>query len=649
MLETISISCPKCGGTTEISVSRSKTREQTFAATSCRQCRAGFIAFTQEDGRILLLDGAAMRDATQQGQPQILAVIQPPAGKSGYRVEPPDYLGIFDRGSPPAAPPPGVSDEELRAKVVSSDRFLRRPDGSARPPAEAARSVGWRSVWVAQLNEALRTRLAGPPPLTFPPAIFISYRWGTHAENMWTAGLVRDLQARGYPVVFDRNEPGEPDVPRLVSRIADCRYFIAILDAGYLERIGRGETGERTKDGWVWDEYNTACSFSNAKQLRILGFLRAGTDLPNGFLEPVPGTPGNVLDVRTPGQLAHVLDDAFPPIGQRPDEASIDQARALLARSHEHVCAGRFESALADANSLTAILPGLIDGPAQRVRVALRAGWAAEGLAAAEEALGLAPQSRELLRAAGSFAAVAGQPRRAAQYLGAFLEAYAQEDRESAGSAHFALGSSLDDLDQVYPAIAHLEVARRVAPAAPGLLNTLGFVYRRAGETETAIARLKAGLDLDPSNVDLLVNLTAAAIEHGRPTDARAALDRLRAAAPERPEIAGFDQLIARMGNGALTGKGLRLLPVISAPKGSRWVTCSECDARVPLEPNGALCARCGSVTTLQPEPCPCCTARGRAIVAPGVQMSCPYCRRGRIAAEPGPSAEDRQGGPRAP
>lgn len=36
----------------------------------------------------------------------------------------------------------------------------------------------------------------------------------------------------------------------------DARYFAALLESGYAERLGYGERSESIKDGWGFDEYN---------------------------------------------------------------------------------------------------------------------------------------------------------------------------------------------------------------------------------------------------------------------------------------------------------------------------------------------------------------------------------------------------------
>lgn len=637
MLRQITIECPKCRQSTGIAVATPDEKETTFSTTACRKCRAPFVTATQKDGRILILDPAAAPGPSGLGMPNVLAIIGADPTRSGYRIKPPEHLGIFDRGVPLDEPEgeEGVSDEDLlRTGVTTSDRFLRRPDGSRRPPAEAAKYVGWRSVWVAQLNEALRSRLAAPPPLSFPPAIFISYRWGTEAENEWTARLAQELKSRGYPVVFDREEPKDLDVPELVSKIADCRYFLALVDPGYAERIGgAGADEDAIKDGWVFDEYNTAAFLSNHDQIRILGLWRAGASLPRGFREPAPGVPGNVLDVRTPEQLSAVLDDAFPPITDAPSVETVQRARSLLRESYQHVCAGRFQEAFVLAEELTALLPEAIDGPAQKLRIALQAGSSEAALAAAEEALALAPESPELLVAAGTSACGAGCHRPAVEYLGRFLEARGEESRPWEAQAHLALGSSLDEFDQVHPALAHLEVARSLAAPNADLLNTLGYVYRRAGEPERAVERLQEGLRLDPSHAALLVNLTNALAESARYPEARVALAELAARVPDHPAVRALGPVLDRAEE--TLEEPPQLIPQVLARDGCRWIVCDECEARVPVEPEGvALCARCGSALPVAQRVCPLCQSDGRVFPAPlpGVSFQCPYCRQGKVS-----------------
>ena len=632
MLDTITIPCPKCHQTTPLAVASPGGTEPTGSTSACRACRARFLTFTQPDGRILIIDGESM----EGGAPKVLLVLTP-VSRSGYRIVPPEHLGIFDRGFPhQKRQPTGASDDDLKSQVFSEEKVLYRPDGSSRPPKEAAKLVGWRAVWVAQLNEALRDRLEGPPPLSYPPAVFVSYRWGTQAENDWTAELAARIAARGYPVIFDREKPAELDVPVMVSQIADCRYFLAVLDPGYVERIGTGATNEASKDGWVFDEYNTAAFLSNHGQIRILGLLRRGDQLPSGFRQPEPGRPGNVLDVRSSERLALVLDEVFPPIENAPDAATAARARTLLRESHEELCAGRYQEAFDKAQELAQLLPVAVDGLAQQVRVALRAGAAEVGWEAAEAALQLAPNSRELRLAAGSFAGDIGRHREAVIHLATLLQSPGDDPSLDLAAAHSALGNALDEFDQVYPALAHLELARKLRPESPTIRNTLGYVYRRAGEPDSAVQCLREGLTLAPGDAQLLENLWAALIESRRFAEARDTLAQL--AGTGHQDIAG---MAVTLETAAKSRGATRLVKQYRIPESPVWVKCTDCAARIPLSGPGAdVCVRCGSAFAVREDDCSTCGFDGRiAPAAPGLAFECPYCRQGQLglAAAPKP------------
>jgi len=115
----------------------------------------------------------------------------------------------------------------------------------------------------------------------------------------------------------------------------------------------------------------------------------------------------------------------------------------------------------------------------QKIRVAFAAEWHEGGLASAEAALELAPESSELLLAAGLFASGARQPQRAIAHLALLLEMDTKAGSDNA-QARYTLGSALDDVNQVYAGIAHLEICKRLAPESADVANTLAFVQRRA-------------------------------------------------------------------------------------------------------------------------------------------------------------------------
>ena len=632
VLETIAIDCPVCGRPTDLSISRpdaSDAEPTSFATTRCRSCHAPFITLTQLDGRIFILDASAPPDPADPRGPTVLAELAPPPTRSGYRVTPPERLDLFSRGRP-QPPRVGLSDADLHGgHAVSLSGLLHHPDGSPRVPADAARVVGWRSVWVAQLNEAIEDRLAAPPPLSFPPTIFISYRWGTDAENVWVATLARELKSRGYPVTFDRDEPGEVNVPELVSRVADCRYFVAILDPGYGARIGEDDSG-RVQDGWVFDEFNTAARLSNAGQLRILGFFRNGRLLPRGFRWPEDGTPGNTVDVSTPDRLALVLDDVFPRV-EGPDEATALRARSLLGQSHAHVLQGNFQEGYDCAAQLTALLPGVVDGPAQQIRVALAAGSAQIALDSAEAALTLAPRAQELLLVAGTSAGDTGDHLRAVRYLSLFLERSDGTTSAEDAIAHQALGSALDELGQVDAAVAHVELARRANPRNPRTLQTLAYILRRADRADEAAACYRDAFTESP-DASLLVMLAATEVERGAFESAAAIAAQLDAHQPGSTAVEQLREVLRVSTPDAPPAFIERVVPA-----GRNLVSCDACAAslRVSDDEPVSLCARCGASQDDATGLCPCCGSDGRAYPTLPVPVLCPFCRHGSLTLQP--------------
>jgi len=205
----------------------------------------------------------------------------------------------------------------------------------------------------------------------------VSYRWGSTEENAWVAALAVELKRRGYPVIFDQDQPqgDNVDVPGMVSRLAECRYVLCVIDPGYVERLGH-EPGSSTKDGWVFDEVNTASAFSNAGRLALIGLLRDGDQLPQGFSFMGPNQRGNSVDVRGSNRLAAFLNDVLPELPGEHDTATVAAARAALADSHAAYLAGDPERAFAEAARVTALLPDAPDGYAQTIRLALRPAWA---------------------------------------------------------------------------------------------------------------------------------------------------------------------------------------------------------------------------------------------------------------------------------
>ena len=196
--------------------------ERKFSFTHCRVCGKPIITSTEPDGTVQLHDLPP-----DQGSPTEEPRDDPirPASRD-------DVLS-----SPPRIPAQAVAEFQYaddvpdEQRIVPFSQVLKRQDGTRRTHEEAVKIYGDRGTWVAELNEALEARLRGAQPLSVPPRVFISYRWGSQEQNTWVEQLALELRSRGYFVAFDRTDckPGI-SVPEFVSNLAGCQTFLAVLD-----------------------------------------------------------------------------------------------------------------------------------------------------------------------------------------------------------------------------------------------------------------------------------------------------------------------------------------------------------------------------------------------------------------------------------
>ncbi|HJU55391.1 MAG TPA: toll/interleukin-1 receptor domain-containing protein [Pyrinomonadaceae bacterium] len=191
------------------------------------------------------------------------------------------------------------------------------------PRDEAIKAAGVRGWEIARLNQLLNEVLANTSePPAKPFIIFVSYRWESQAHQAWVKRLVNDLQARGYDVYLDQNIQAEREeplpVPELISLLARSNRFLMVLSEGYLERIEPNDERGSIKDGWVWDEYQTAIHLANLGRIKSWLVAWRSGKLPDWVKEE------QVWDFRDDAQYEAVMNAAFPPqmvriIGVRPD------------------------------------------------------------------------------------------------------------------------------------------------------------------------------------------------------------------------------------------------------------------------------------------------------------------------------------------
>ena len=604
MFKDITTTCPWCNQETVLAVAAPTPGSvaEHFSTTSCRNCKGRIITKTYPDGTVKLIESEL----------------------------------------PDPDPKPVTAAATLDSVFGLAD-ILRIPYALWQPRGEEIGEFKHRPEWAEALRNALVEAQSKPRPLSVPRRIFISYRWEDPESDAWVDALHGELEARGNYVVFDRKAQREerpPSVPELVSRIAGCHVFLAVLDPGYIARV-TADASTPVAEGWVTDEFHTALAFADKGILTLLGLLRDGEWLPAAFREFEQGEAGNTFDVRSPDSLRPILDRFFVQFGTPPKEESAAQAAEALHASRRAFDAGDAQAAFDHADEACRLVPGLPDGFAQRARVAYRLKRsAAEALHDARRALEIDPTMDEMLIYAAASANDLGEWREAARFGRAALE----RDRAQA-NAHYLVGKALNELDQADAGLAHFGIARKFGLKLPALYNDAGWAWRCAGAPVKGLEWYKEGLKIEPFDAAFLANSTAAAMEAGRAMEAYEMLDLL---ATHHPHLQDLDFLASTLVRWCQEED--LPPPVLSQlrrrPLEVGTVACGDCGAQIPLaDEKQMLCGGCGAVLPPSIDPCFCCDSAGRVFPTSKLPFACPYCG-GHGAMRYTPKAEGQEPAP---
>jgi Flp pilus assembly protein TadD len=119
--------------------------------------------------------------------------------------------------------------------------------------------------------------------------------------------------------------------------------------------------------------------------------------------------------------------------------------------------------------------------------------------------------------------------------------------------AHSDLGTALLGTQDLARAVAELARAVQGDPARATFHSNYGFALQQSGRMDDAIAEYRAALRLDPKLVSAWINLgTALAASPKTRPEARAALEKARALAPDDPRVkANLEELDALAHTGA--------------------------------------------------------------------------------------------------
>jgi hypothetical protein len=500
-------------------------------------------------------------------------------------------------------------------------------DNSGRrlPEDVAASRFGRRVVDVAQVAEALESVRGEPRPLSRPTRVFISYRWGTNAENSWVVDLARRLEKRGCIVDLDRAQKDKPPtIGHVVARMARCHVVLMVIDQGYIDRVGASE-GVRLNRGWAYVEFRLS-EMMPIPLLRI-GVLRSGSLVPRGMTLTTEDQMGNVIDASTPGNLEIALNTFFPKGGFGPPGDVCRKAERLLHESARAALDGDAERSWLAASEATRLAPDVPDVQQSLITAGLRLRRSDEAIRAAIRLLEL-EGTRFTNRRLASLAFAAGglggeavkfalpiREHPAGDWTGQFVLATAWraagQDRAALGFFRAGMKSNTnfdkwtrDWLAKVARSGQHqpLPLAASDLPQEPPVIPVLPF------------DGLKPGANLQPG-VPVFVELS-----HDLPGSLSNAEYHLTV----------FSQ--AALGPGRLHLTGLQ-----NGDPASR-LACDNCAHIIPVRRVGlhCLCERCGGELWFRredgPSPCPYCSWTRLTLLIPafdGVFAGCPYCRKG--------------------
>lgn len=460
------------------------------------------------------------------------------------------------------------------------------------------KEVGRLGLRLALLDDAMHRRMASADnDVQYPPRLFLSYKWGSEAENAWVRQLAQRLTRHGWDVVFDqfRDEAADRSVEEFVSRLVSCRVFVAVLSPAFID-----SAIEAKHASWAFDEMQ--CALMAGSRMRRVGIVPPAP-LVNGTVKPVPPV---VRIPPRPGQLAVIVQPMK--VAQFDEVYTVDDIDGLerfLDRSltydgprlDDGACgwvAERLGAASSEA-SLREILNRYpyVSGVWQRLVSLLRVrGDLRSALKATQQALKQVTVSAErlvfeheqieLLKRCGDRV---GAARAATRLIDA---------RPHDWVAHFQLGDLLDDANEPWAARSHLLLACRDVESGAAAHNTLGVVYMGLGLLARADDELELALRIDPAM-----------------TTARQNLEKVRAASATLAQRDVTDV------KGPLPG-------------------CSDCEAIfMPREDRPFTCAACGASRRGSLSPCDVCGVEGllptKFLEASNTAVRCPICRTGTI------------------
>lgn len=494
--------------------------------------------------------------------------------------------------------------------------LLTREDGTMMSVKEAVKYYGNRGVWIAALNSEIRDKLRRPRLKGYPPRIFISYRWESEEHKAWVRKLASRLRERGFEVLLDQFQSMEGsrlNVPKYVSSIAECHYFVIIITSGYCEVVDRSGKGP---DGWVFDEYQTALSFSKGALIKIICILKEGK-------KPPPGC-GKLIDLRNVKDSFSVIDEVFHYEGPVLSHEEQEELVSLIESIKNMISTGNYGDALSKLEQHRKYSETL---EYRRMLSTVYAGIGKqnEAIEMAESILREYNLDPETLLQIGDVLSSCGMKKQALKCI-----VHLSKTEFDPARVHYLMGNILDDLHSFRAAINHLKYSVLHANDHPLILNDLGMVYRHDCQLEKAEDCFRRALVTRPEYELPLVNLIATLCGLGRTKEAEERCDAALQLYPYNTDLITLKAAISR-GNVGIVGPRI--------VKTGIDYSCDHCGAIYHLDlKKECICGDCGTLYSGVKQRCPCCENDG---VVPlelefaglnvNFEIACPICRKGSL------------------
>ena len=406
---------------------------------------------------------------------------------------------------------------------------LRVPLVLAGPGVPASRRAAFARA--VDIMPTLLARVAVPAPagldggdLLGPTRGAEAYAETQYPETMGWAGL-RALRLGALKYI----DAPRPELYTLGADPGETRNLVGARAAD-AERLKRGLDALRATERAA---VSAADDPEIAEKLRALGYVAAGAVTTSGpRLDPKDALETwrlfeDAIWADARGEHAAATEALRPLVRRQPDNPALRQALASALRA-----GGRPAEAAQVMGSLETIAPS--DPVAWHERsIALdAAGQLEEAMRSERRAIALDPSLPEPHNHLGSLLARRGQH---VDALAEFTRATTLDPNNAGAWTNRA--NALRATGQPREAAEAYRTAIELAPRDPGPRNGLGVLSIESGDLDRAVALFEEALAIDPRYHEARLNLAVAEVRRGHPAAARAALQALLQAQPDR-EIA---------------------------------------------------------------------------------------------------------------